>query len=178
MTFEDVYKDNADMVINLAYRMTGREEIARDLTQDIFLKVYKNQDSFRSHSKISTWVYRIALNHIINHLKKEKRISFLDFLDEHKNILNSGDGLTYWEQNLPQQPDEILEDGQKEIIVRKFVNDLPLKYRIPFVLYRYEDMSYQEIADKINISLSAVETRIHRAKKKLKEKLQPWINRL
>ncbi len=177
MTFDDIYRENADMVLNLAFRMTGKQEVARDLTQDIFIKVYEKSDSFREQSKISTWIYRIAMNHILNFVKREKRIAFFDFMDQDtKNVREAT--VTYWEQNLPTQPDKSLEAHEKEIIIRNFVDKLSPKYKIPFLLFRYEDLSYQQIADQLKISLSAVESRIFRAKKKLAEKLEPWQNHL
>lgn len=179
MTFNEIYEQNADMILNLAFRMTGREDTARDLTQDVFVKVYQKMETFKEQSKISTWIYRIAMNHIINYLKREKRISFFDFMEKDASkAIKEGPVLTYWEQNLPQQPDKTLEENEKEIIVRNALDALPAKYKIPFMLFRYEDMSYQEIADHLEISLSAVETRIHRAKKKLADKLKPWLKHL
>ena len=175
MIFEDIYKENVGIVLNLAYRMTGKEEVSRDLTQDVFLKVYQNQASFREQSKISTWVYKIAMNHILNHVKREKRIAFFDFLEKDTNLLDREEGTTVWEKNSPKQPDQELEDSQKETIIRKLINELPAKYKIPFLLFRYEEMGYQEIADALKISLSAVESQIHRAKKKLAVKLKPWL---
>lgn len=175
MTFDEIYKQNAEMVLNLAYRMTGKEEVARDLTQDVFIKVYENQTSFREQSKISTWIYRIAMNHVLNYVKREKRIAFFDFLEKDTKLLDNENSVTVWERNLPKQPDKELEDSQRETIIRKMINDLPGKYKIPLLLFRYEEMSYQEIAENLSISLSAVESQIHRAKKKLAEKLKPWI---
>ncbi len=173
MTFDDIYKENADMVLNLAFRMTGKQEVARDLTQDVFIKVYEKSDSFREQSKISTWIYRIAMNHILNFLKREKRIIFFDFLEQDTKALPEN-SVTFWEQNLPSQPDKALEEQEKEMIVRHFVDQLVPKYKIPFLLFRYEELSYLEIAEQLQLSLSAVETRIFRAKKKLAEKLKPW----
>ncbi len=173
MTFDDIYKENADMVLNLAFRMTGKQEVARDLTQDVFIKVYEKSGSFREQSKISTWIYRIAMNHILNYLKREKRITFFDFLEQDTKAMPE-DAVTFWEQNLPSQPDKALEEQEKEMIVRHFVDQLVPKYKIPFLLFRYEELSYLEIAEQLQLSLSAVETRIFRAKKKLAEKLKPW----
>lgn len=166
MTFTEIYEQNADMVLNLAYRMTGKEEAARDLTQDVFFKVYQKQDSFKEESKISTWIYRIAMNHILNYIKREKKLSFFDFSQpEIGNDLSKSNELTYWETNFPQQADKILEEHEKETIIRKMIDELAPKYKIPFLLFRYEEMSYQQIANELDLSLSAVETRIHRAKK-------------
>lgn len=179
MTFNEIYEQNADMVLNLAFRMSGREDIARDLTQDVFIKVYQKIDTFQEQSKISTWIYRIAMNHILNYLKREKRISFFDFMEKDATkALQEGPVLTYWEQNLPIQPDDSLQDHEKELIVRHALDSLAPKYRIPFMLFRYEEMSYLEIAEHLEISLSAVETRIHRAKNKLADKLKPWLKHL
>lgn len=178
MTFDEIYKQNADMVLNLAFRMTGKEEAARDLTQDVFLKVFEKQYAFREQSKISTWIYRITMNHVLNYLKREKRITFFNFLEKDTRLLDGESSLTVWEKNLPRQPDKVLEDIQKETVIRKLINELPVKYKIPLLLYRYEEMSYQEIAENLKISLSTVESRIHRAKKKLAEKIKPWLNHL
>ena len=179
MTFNEIYEQNADMVLNLAFRMTGKEETARDLTQDVFVKVYEKQETFQEQSKISTWIYRIAMNHIINYLKREKRISFFDFMEKDAGkALHDAPVLTYWEKNLPEQPDKSLEEHEREIIIRHALDELPPKYRIPFMLFRYEELSYQDIADQLHLSLSAIETRIHRAKKKLAEKLKPWLKHL
>lgn len=176
MTFDEIYKQQADMVINLAYRMTGKAEMAKDITQDVFIKVYQKRDSFREQSKISTWIYKIAMNHIINLMKREKRLKFYNTLEQGFSSTSSyNNAITIWEENLPTQPDKALEDNEKEIIIRKLIDELPAKYKVPFLLFRYEDMSYQEIADQLNISLSAVESQIYRAKKKLSAKIKPWM---
>lgn len=173
--FDDIYAQTSDMVLNLAYRMTGKEELARDLTQDVFLKVYQKWESFEFKSKPSTWIYRIALNHIINYMKKESRLFFFDSTDNtsaHPAKYESQ--VTCWQEDLPARPDAQLEKNELEKVIRAMIEKLPVKYKVPFLLFRYEEKSYQEIADYMAISLSAVESRIHRAKKKLAEKLKPW----
>lgn len=72
------------------------------------------------------------------------------------------------------RPDQVLEKREREKTVWKAIQALPVKYRVPLVLHRYEAMSYQEIADQMELSLSALEARIHRAKKMLVEKLEPY----
>jgi len=179
LTFDEIYKQNSDMVLNLAFRMTGKEEMARDITQDVFMKVYQNSNSFREQSKISTWIYKIAMNHIINLMHREKRLRFFNTLEKGFSSETVYDNaITVWEENLPVRPDILLQESEKEIIVRKLIDELAPKYRIPFLLFRYEDMSYKEIAEHLNISLSAVESRIHRAKEKMSIKLKPWIKSL
>jgi len=179
MTFDEIYKQNVDMVLNLAFRMTGKEEMARDITQDVFMKVYQNSDTFREQSKISTWIYRIALNHILNLMRREKRLKFFSTLEKgFSTEPNYDNKITVWEENLPKQPDRNLEEYEKETIIRKMIDELDPKYKIPMLLFRYEDLSYKEIAEQLQISVSAVESQIHRAKKKLATKLKPWLNSL
>ncbi len=173
LRFEDVYAETASMVLNLAFRMTGSQDVAQDLTQDVFIKVYKNLGEFREQAQVSTWVYRIAMNHIINWVKREKRMRFFSTLE--KDVKEAETESSWLEENTPQSPSKQLEEHEKEVIIRKMIDRLSPKYRLPLLLYRYEDLSYKEIAGQMDLSLSAVEARIHRARKKLKEYLKPWL---
>lgn len=179
MTFEDIYAQNGERILNLAFRMTGRRSVAHDLTQDVFIKVYEKMDTFRDEALPSSWIYRIAMNHIINYIKREKKISLFSYFNKSDDHDNFFDGqTTVWENDLPPAADTILEEHQREKLIRKLIDDLPVKYKTALVLYRYEELSYQQIAEQLNISLSAVESRIHRGRKKLKEKLKPWMGAL
>ncbi len=176
MTFEEIYEQNADRILNLAYRMTGKEALARDIVQDVFIKVYEKMGTFRNEAQISTWIYKIALNHTINVLKREKRYFFSGAFEENSSLKAHADKQTVWEKESPKSPDKILEKEERETLLRSMLEKLPPKYRIPLLLYRYEGMSYQEIAQQLDVSLSAVETRIHRARKKLAGMLEPWLS--
>ncbi len=180
MSFDEIYEKYAGSILNLAYRMTGTEDAARDLTQDIFLKVYQNLASFKGQSQIYTWLYRISLNHIINYLKREKRHRWVELMETKVSEVMEGDEI-HSKFNLhsnPIRPDEEIEKSEREKIVWSIILKLPTKQRIPFVLHRYEGLSYQEIADQLEISLSNVESRIHRAKIFLVKKLQPWLDNI
>lgn len=180
MTFEEIYRLYGKKVLNLAYRFTGSEETARDLTQDVFVKVYQNLSTFQGKSQIYTWIYRVAVNHCLNFLKKERKWRLLSLLDQKISDAVRSDHL---QTELPDpaeqsSPAQMLEKAEREIIVRTRVNDLPLKYRAPLVLQRYEGMNNREIAEVLSLSLGTVETRIHRAKKMLIKKLEPWVTHL
>jgi RNA polymerase sigma-70 factor (ECF subfamily) len=160
--------------------MTQREDVARDLTQDVFLKVYDNLDSFRHESEVYTWIHRIAVNHVLNHLKREKRLRPLDGANEIPGRVvqpRAGD---------PESPDGSVDAGnetameraERAKIVRSAVQSLPAKYRVPLVLFHYENLSYREIGEMMDLSLSAVESRIHRAKKRLLKILGPMIDQI
>jgi RNA polymerase sigma-70 factor (ECF subfamily) len=177
MDFDEIYQSYGDKILNLAYRMSGKEEVARDLNQDIFLKVYENMDNFREESRIYTWIYRIALNHIINYLKKEKRYYFMDLMEKKvRDIFDSK--LENSQLNIhysPMSPDKKLEGKEQEEMIWKIILKLPQKLRVPFVLHRYEDFNYKQISEKLGISHSNVETRIHRAKKIVIKELEKLI---
>jgi RNA polymerase sigma-70 factor (ECF subfamily) len=176
-SFEEIYLEYGDRVHNLLYRFTPREQVARDLLQDVFIKVYEHMDSFENRSQIYTWIYRIAVNHALNYLKRERRNVWFDLMDETVGELlirqkidapgfGSGDVL---------QPDQLLEDQERERFTREAVDALRPSCRIPFILFKDEHLSYDEIAKLLNISHSAVETRIHRARKTLIKRLGPLI---
>jgi RNA polymerase sigma-70 factor (ECF subfamily) len=178
--FEEIYETYAARVLNLAYRLTGDEETARDLTQDVFVRVYEHLDSFEQRSEIFTWIYRIAVNHVTNHLKKEKRRRLLGLLDRRiPDVLSEPGGDPAFDAPSPDpSAQKKLEDAERARVVWDAVRALPAEYRVPLVLYHYDGMSYKDIAETMGLSLSAVETRIHRAKKKLIPALEPWLDRI
>lgn len=174
-SFEDIYELHADKILNLAWRMTADEEVARDLTQEIFIKIYQNLDRFEGRSSVSTWIHRIAVNHIYNHLKRERRRRWVDLLDSTvKEAIREGEAGVAG----PPAAGRLLEQAQRAEAVWRAVASLPPKYRVPIILYHYEEMSYKEIAETTGLSMSAVETRIHRGRKKLVKLLEPWIDHI
>ena len=179
-SFADLYRDLSPRILTLIHHLVLNEETARDLTQEVFIKVYENLEDFRGESQIYTWIHRIALNHTLNFLKREKRRRLLGFLD--RNLLDvireDGDLAEVPSPLSSSSPDAILEQTERDRIVQSALESLPPKYRIPFLLHRFEEMSYQEIAKALDVSLSAVETRIHRAKRMLIGKLEPWLKDL
>lgn len=164
MTFDEIYNLYGKKVLNLAYRLTGNEELAKDLTQDIFVKIFQNLEGFQNKSQLYTWIYRITMNHCINHLKRERKRFWLDLLDRRvMDLLNKKQIYKTDQNNL--SPETIIEKGEREKIVLSIINSLPMKYRVPLYLQRYESMSLEEIALILDITVNAVESRIHRAKK-------------
>ncbi len=130
-----------------------------DVTQDIFLKAYQNIQSFDASRKFSPWIYRIGHNEFIN-LGKKRKGEPLDFFDFD----------TFFPH--PQSPDTAEKDFDEQvtkIAVNNFLDQLPVKYREPVVLYYIEGLDYKDIADILHIPIGAVGVRLNRAKKKLKD---------
>jgi RNA polymerase sigma-70 factor (ECF subfamily) len=180
MSFDEIYASYADRVLNLAYRFTANEETARDLTQEVFIKVYNNLESFEQRSQVYTWVYRIAVNHITNHLKKERRRRWVNLLDRTVSEAVQAEGVEpTFEHRVANAPaDSKIEERERAQIVWAAIRSLSVKYRVPLVLHHYEGLPYKDIAESMGISMSAVESRIHRAKKQLIKKLEPWVGKI
>jgi RNA polymerase sigma-70 factor (ECF subfamily) len=145
--------------------VSGNREEAEDTTQDVFIKIFLAIRSFRGDAKLSSWIYRIAIN---TSLKKERRKKLiywtsLEFLFQNEErFLSPGEAET---------PDQRMEKSETEQIVQQAIQQLPARQKTALILQRYEDLSYSEIAQVMQISLSATEALLHRAKENLAEKL-------
>jgi len=180
LTLDELYRAYGVRVLNLAFRLTGNEETARDLAQDIWLKVHQGLGSFKARSHVFTWIYRIALNHIVNHIKREKRVRWLALLERTVGELVHEEAVdpSVRDRARSVRPDHLVEADERASAVWEAVHELDAKYRVPLVLHHYEQLSYQEIAETMDLSLPAVEARIHRAKKQLIKKLGSRLSEL
>lgn len=137
--------------------LSDKEDI-NDVVQEIFIKVYKNIESFDIKRKFSSWLYRIAHNELINALKKKKR-KVLPLLD--LDVF-----LPYYYKN--EDLNEKIDKKRMQEIIDKCLDDLDFKYQEPIVLHYFEELSYKEISDVMEIPVSTVGIRIKRAKEKIK----------
>lgn len=144
-------------------------EDAEDITQDVFIEVYRSVNNFRGESKLSTWIYRIAVTRSLNFIrdnKKRKWYNQFEISSKEKSMeVNSKQSVN------TDNPEFFIENSQRAALLYKIINGLPQNQKIAFTLSKYDDLSYQEIADIMNQSLSSVESLIHRAKLNLQKKL-------
>ena len=163
--FEEMVHRYKKMVINVCFRLTEDQENAEDLAQEVFFRIYQKARTFRGRSKLSTWIYRIAVNRSLNHLRKQS--SFV------QKRSTSSDPETLKEMPAPHHnsPDTVYENKEDRQLINKALDSLPEKQRTAFILHHWEGLSYQEIAEILKSSLSAVESRIHRAKNSLRKVL-------
>ena len=155
--FSELITRYKNLVYSIILRMTNDSEEANDLAQDVFLKMYKNLGSYSPEFKFSTWVMRITTNHVIDFHRKKKQ----DTLP-----LESAGSVATQEET----PENALIRKEDERRIQKLVDDLPAMYKLPIIMYHQNDMSYQEIADKIGEPLSKVKNRIFRGRKLLKDR--------
>jgi RNA polymerase sigma-70 factor (ECF subfamily) len=173
--FKELFDGHSTLVYNVAYRMLQNKQDAEDITQEVFLQVYKSLKRFRAESQLSTWLYRIAVNRSLNHQRRGKleRWLSLDF-GEREEATDDSAFIGATEDG----PDVVIEKKDTERIVQEAINSLPDQQRIATLLHRYEELSYEEIAKIMGVTVASVESRLHRAKLTLAKKLLPHKNEL
>lgn len=145
------------------------KEDAEDVTQDVFLQVFRSLSTFQGNAKFSTWLYRIALNTSINHVNRNRRNLLTVSGDALMSIFNRSDD--------DKNPQQQLEISEREKLIRQAVDQLPEKQRKAFVLSKYEELSQREIAEIMETSEGAVEQLLQRAKLFLRKKLAHLVGK-
>jgi len=154
-------------VINTCYKFLLDKEDAEDVSQEVFIEVYQSIRSFRGDSKLSTWIYRIAVTKSLDELKKRNRKKRITSIGKLLHL----DDLTNWIAG-GSAPDKLLHEKEKMKEVLQALSSLPDSQRIAFTLSKVEGYSNAEIAEIMNTSQLAVESLISRAKKKTAEELK------
>jgi RNA polymerase sigma-70 factor (ECF subfamily) len=162
--FRELVQRYQDIVVRTAFAYLKNKDEAEDLAQEVFIAVYENISSFRNEANLKTWIYRITINKSINQIRKLKWKSALSQVE---NILETIAHITK-DKNDPYSN---LVNKEQELIVQRAMNKLPESQQTAFILHKYDDLSHQEIAKVMNISIPAVESLIHRAKMNLQKNL-------
>lgn len=157
--FSDLVCIHADGVRNVVYRMYGNVQVAEDAAQETFIRAWLNLATFRPGTPFRNWLYRIAINTATDMLRKEKQV-LPDALDELQL------------QDPQPGPEAIASQEERTALVKKAVLSLPDACRAVLVLREYEGLSYQEIADAVEIPVGTVMSRLNYARKLLKVKLE------
>lgn len=172
--FQEFVGRYQSLIINTCFRLTGDRENAEDVAQEVFFQVYRKAKSFRGQSKLSTWLYRIAVNLSLN-FNRKKNLSHYDLQGTGMEAGSEHMEKSYVSSN--QSPDSVLEKKEENRFIREAVESLPEKQRTAFILHYWEGLSYREIADILKTSLSSVESRIHRAKNALRDIILEYIKK-
>jgi RNA polymerase sigma-70 factor (ECF subfamily) len=149
-------------IISFTYHFFRDRDLAEELTQETFLRVYRYIKRYNPERKFSTWVYSIARNLCIDEQRKSQRGVTVS-MDDLPPETDFSDG----EAHHHKDPATLLARDQESHLVDEAVRELPEKYQIALVLYYYEELPYQEIAEVLDLSLNLVKVRIFRAKKML-----------
>ena len=171
--FKKLVDEWQDMVYNTAVSIVQNEDDADDITQDVFVQVYQSVSSFKGDSKFSTWLYRIVISKALDHVKKKKRKKRFAFVQ-------SLFGTASEEEIHPEEfnhPGVLMENRERAAELFKAMQQVPDNQRIAFTLHKLEAQKHQDIAAIMNISLTAVESLIARAKGNLRKTLNTYYTK-
>lgn len=153
-------------VFALTYGMLGREEDARDATQETFLAAYRNLRGFRGEAKVSSWLHRIAVNQCITRQRRSKVRNETAIEDEEERRAST------FSAPVHLSPASLAEGRESSAAVRRAVNSLPLELRQVVVMKEFEELTFREIATALDLPLSTVKSRVYTAMRQLQMRLQ------
>jgi RNA polymerase sigma-70 factor, ECF subfamily len=177
--FATLVRLHQQRIFNLVLRMIGNRQEAEDVAQDVFVSVFQMIHTFRGDSKLSTWLYRVAINHCKNRLKYLKRRSKhrgrpLDELTDHEMARSQTEVGEKYHAVIPR-PDDAFAGRQLEAAVQAQIAALDEEHRTLVVLRDIQGLSYQEISEVTGLNVGTVKSRLHRARLMLKDALMPHL---
>lgn len=162
--FDFLVSTYSSFIYKICYSIVLKKEDAEDVTQEVFTKLFLNIHAFNEQAKLSTWIYRIALNQSNEFLRKSSRKKRL-------HLKKTTSDFTSIATIIPDQeilPDNALIEKEEFTIIHNAIQQLPENYKMVLLLNSIEGLSYKDLAEKIGHSIPATESLIYRAKQKLK----------
>jgi RNA polymerase sigma-70 factor, ECF subfamily len=169
--FEQLLVKYNRTIVNFIYKFVNDVGVAEELAQEVFLKIYLARNTYEPRAPFTSWLYRIAANEGLKAARRGHRLFFRSRRQD-----TGGRGKTL--ETVPdtrQDAEHRLKDHETAIIVQTALNSLPNKEKLAIVLRRYEELSYEEIAEVMNCTEGAVKTYIHRGKLHLHNLMLPYI---
>jgi len=160
--FEELVKRHQELVFSLSFKLTGNRELANDVAQEAFIRAWKAIEKFRGDSTFGTWIYRITVNTAWTLRKKAKKHYSLNIEDTQEPVI----------VDEKKDPELVAINSDLSLVLRKALNQIPLEQRIIVELKNIEGRSHKEIADYLDISVTAAKVRLHRAHQKLRNILE------
>ena len=172
LTFEELFERYSSMVFNLACQILGDREEALDVAQEVFLAIYRKMGTFRGESSLKTWIYRIAVRRAANRFRWWNRLRRRGTvsLEEHLSKNPEREYALAFTSRARSPEDSLLIQEEREE-VKRMLNELPLQQRIAVIMRDIEGLSYEEIAESLNVSLGTIKSRIARGREVLKHRL-------
>jgi len=167
--FGELVSKHKTAVFSAIYSIIGNTQETEDIAQEVFINAYTTAGSFKGKSSFSTWLYRITVNKCMDYLRKRKRKEHYEVeLDKEEGLKLKGLAMNSADSGYQNTERQELQE-----IIQKVLNSLPEKYRVILVLREIEELSYQEIARVMKVSVNKVKVLLFRARQKMKEKLLP-----
>jgi RNA polymerase sigma-70 factor (ECF subfamily) len=168
--FKSLVANYQDLVYNTALGVVQNSEDAEDVTQEVFIQVYRSIDQFKGDAKLSTWIYRITTTKALDHIRSRKRKKRFAFIT---SLFGPNDELVHEPVDF-QHPGVALDRKEQAALLFRMIDQLPENQKVAFTLHKTEELSYQEIADVMQLSVSAVESLLFRARQNLRKLLEKY----
>ena len=167
--FKRLVETYRNLVVNTCFGIVHNKDDAEDIAQEVFIEVYRSVHNFRADSKVSTWLYRIAVNRSLNFIRDNKKRKWFQSIDDSsENKINQVKEISASKSDTPEFE---MENNQRAALLYQAIDSLPQNQKVAFTLSKYEELSYQEISDVMDLSVSSIESLLFRAKKNLQKKL-------
>jgi RNA polymerase sigma-70 factor (ECF subfamily) len=164
--FGEIVKRWERKIFALCFGMLAREDEARDAAQETFISAYKSLKNFRGDAKVSSWLHRIAVNQCLT-VKRRTKTRSESFLDD-----ENGAEEKVFVAPMRLSPSRTTEQNERFKIIRQAVNSLPVDLRQVVIMKEFEEMTFQEISDALDLPLSTIKSRLYTALKQLRMKLE------
>tara|TARA_R100000027_G_scaffold42073_3_gene31441 strand:- start:38372 stop:38944 length:573 start_codon:yes stop_codon:yes gene_type:complete len=170
--FDELVNKYKQRIFAIVYNMTSNREDAADLTQDCFIKAFRSLDRFKGRSHFFTWLYRIAVNATLSHLKRNRYRRFFSFENLHEEGI-SPDLVEALSSKMQTERPVMLGELQEKL--NEALQSLSPKHRTVVVLFEIEGLGHEEISEIVQTSVGTVRSRLHYAKRELQASLQAYL---
>lgn len=174
LSFEQIQKKYEGKIYNLILRLVNNREDAEDLTLDTFVNAWRAWPRFRGEARVSTWLHQIAVNNCKNRFKQRDRRREFEPISLDEGIETDTGELGREVADWRDAPEKMLLEKELSTKLQEAINALPPDYKIVLVLREMEDKTYEEIAAITGLSVPAVKTRLHRAREKVRQRMEPY----
>ncbi len=170
--FTKLINTNKEQVLRIAMGFVHDKSLAEDIVQDVFIKFWEIREDFELTAKFSTWLYRVTINMSLNVVRKAKfsRV-FSSFSGKYNDEGNKTSYESVINDESQKSVDEVFKQEHIKIALKNAIDSLPKKQKTAFILSKYQDFSYKEISEIMELSISSIESLLHRAKTNLQKKL-------
>jgi len=169
--FKTIVEQWKDMVYNTILGIVQNETEAEDLAQDVFIKVFEKISTFKGDSKFSTWLYRIATTTALDHLRSKKRKKRFGFFQSLGGGNDEKDSIPDF-----HHPGVSLDNKERATVLFKAIESLPENQKTAYTLHKLEGLSYRDVSEVLNTTVSAVESLMSRANQNLRKELEEYYN--
>jgi RNA polymerase sigma-70 factor (ECF subfamily) len=168
--FKSLVANYQDLVYNTALGVVQNSEDAEDVAQEVFIQVFRSIDQFKGDARLSTWIYRITTTKALDHIRSRRRKKRFAFIT---SLFGPNDELVHEPIDF-QHPGVALDRKEQAALLFRMIDQLPENQKVAFTLHKTEELSYQEIADVMELSVSAVESLLFRARQNLRKLLEKY----